>query len=70
MIDGASGLGLAFEARDAVGVNRKRLGQHLDGDGTLEPLVARAVHFAHATGANQADDLVGPQLRPRSKPHT
>ena len=70
MIDGASGLGLAFEARDAVGVNRERLGQHLDGDGALESLVARAVHLlAHTTGANQSGDLVGPQPRPRCKPH-
>src|SRR5690349_8674480 len=37
--------------------------QHLDGDVTFEPRVAGAIHLAHATGPDQANELV------RTEPH-
>jgi len=48
---------LALEPRQPVGVRREDLGQHLHGDAAAQPQVARLVHFAHAAGANRAEDL-------------
>jgi hypothetical protein len=35
--------------------------QHFDCDGAAETRVAGAVHFAHAAGADQLEDLVLPE---------
>ena len=41
-----------------IGIGRDGRGQHLDRDGAAEPRVARAVHLAHAAGADAIEDLV------------
>ncbi len=52
---------LALEARQPLGLLRERRGQHLDRHLASQPRVARAVHLAHAAGAERRDDLVGPE---------
>ena len=47
-----------FESRQALWIGREGLGQDLDGDVAPEVGIARAIHLAHATRAEQADDLV------------
>jgi hypothetical protein len=38
-------------------------GNDFDRDVPLKPLVAGPIHFAHAAGANQRGDRVGPDAR-------
>jgi len=54
-------LRLALEALEPVGVLRHRLGQDLDRDLAVEPPVPRAVHLAHAPGAEGLDDFITTQ---------
>lgn len=49
----------APEARHALGVVRERFGKNLEGNVAIEFGVARAIDLAHATGAEQCQDLVG-----------
>jgi hypothetical protein len=39
-------------------VRRVRLGQDFDRHLAIEPGIARPIHFAHATGAEQSDDFM------------
>ena len=45
------------EARDAIGIAADRLGQDLDRDVALQLRIARAIHLAHAAGADRVEDL-------------
>ena len=58
MIERGEDFGFALEAREAVGIVRERVGQDLDRDVALQPRVARAIHLAHAAGAEQRVDFV------------
>jgi len=60
---------LAFEARAAFRVGAEFLRENLDRDRTVEAGVAGAVNLAHASGANQRPDLVGPEPRARRQGH-
>lgn len=51
-------LRLSREAREPIGIERKGLGQDLDCDVAMERQVARPVHLAHATSADQGVDDV------------
>ena len=51
--------GLAIETLTELRVRRKRGVQDFDGDGAIEPRVARPVHLSHPTGTDQRQDLVG-----------
>ena len=52
------GVRLALEAREPIGIGRKRRGQDLDGDLAPQFRVARAIDLAHATGTDRRDDFV------------
>ena len=62
MIQRGQHLRFALEARHVLLVIREGRGQHLDGDVAIELGVVRAVHLAHAAGAEGCHDLVGPEL--------
>ena len=51
-----------FEAAQAIGVAEKRTGQNFDGDLARQPLITRAIHLAHTTGADLLQDLVVGEL--------
>jgi len=59
MAQAGRGLGLAGEPLADVLLEGKLGREHLDGDPALEPLVASAVHHAHAAPADLALDGVG-----------
>src|SRR5271167_4968603 len=50
---------LLLETVHPLGVGGDGLGQHLDGNGAVQPRVASAVHLAHAALADGRDDFVG-----------
>src|SRR5262245_6923533 len=49
---------LALESRDPFRIGRVRLGQNLDCDLAIQLEVAGAIHLAHATRTEQADNFV------------
>ena len=49
----------ALESRLQVGLIGDVRREDLDGNGAVEALVARAIHFAHSTGANRRHDFIG-----------
>ncbi len=51
-------LRFALEARQALRIGGKHLGQDLQGDVPPEPRVAGAIHLAHPTRAERTDDFV------------
>jgi hypothetical protein len=53
-----------FETPQALSIRSKRRRQNLDRYLAAQPQIARPVHFAHASGPEQALDLVVPQPRP------
>ena len=61
MVQAGDGAGLALEALAACGVGGEECGQHLDGDGTVQPRVLGPVHLTHTAGPDRGGDLVGTQ---------
>src|SRR5687768_6650053 len=59
MIERRERLRLALEAREPFGIDGEQRRQDLDRHDPIEPGVTRAIHLAHAAGANGTDDLVG-----------
>ena len=51
MIERGQDARLALEAREAIRIGREQCRQQLDGDVSIEPGVARAIHLAHASSA-------------------
>jgi hypothetical protein len=62
--------GLALEARQALGVVGKGVGQNLDSDFASEVPVGGAVHLAHPAFANQGGDFVGPEAGASGQSHS
>jgi hypothetical protein len=48
---------------------RKSFFGNLDGNGSIETRVAGLVHFAHTTGSDGVQNLVGAAARSRNKRH-
>ena len=69
MRQGGHRLRFALEPFERVAVVRQMLGEHLDGDVAVESRVVSPVDFAHSTGADECDDLVGPEHRAESERH-
>ena len=69
MIQRRGGARLLLESMEAIGIGRDGRGQDLDGHVTPEPCVARAVHLAHAAGAEGRHDLVRTEPVTRLQPH-
>ena len=63
MIERGYGAGFAFEAFGEL------LFGDFDGDRAVETRVAGAIHLAHASGAEQPEDLVWSEARSRSQRH-
>jgi len=51
-------LRFALKSGEAVRIQGKNFGQDLERDVAIQPGIARAIHFAHAPGANQRQDFV------------
>jgi hypothetical protein len=51
MLQAGDGAGLAFEASAQIVPVGDELREDFDGDGAVEPRIARLVHFAHTTRA-------------------
>ena len=47
-----------LEAREPFRIARERGGQHLERDVAMELRIVRAIHLAHAAGADRGDDFV------------
>ena len=62
-------LRLALEPRSTFAVQGDAVGQHLDGDVTIQLRVARAKHLAHAANADERHDLVRSNARSRREWH-
>src|SRR4029434_4532948 len=60
---------LTLEAREPLGVLFELLGQRLDGDVTIEPRVACAIHFSHAAFAKKGSDFVWAALLSNTDRH-
>src|SRR5208283_2958154 len=59
-----------LEAAAKIDILRKVLGKDLDGDNAAQAAVASAIHFAHATGAEWSEDLVGAYMGAWSEGHS
>ena len=63
MIQAGNGAGFAIESL----ANFRRVGyalrENFDGDGAVQPRIARAIHFAHATSAKRRLNFVGTEFR-------
>ena len=66
MIERGQDLRFALEAREPLGIRRKRVGQDLQRDVALQAGVARAVDLTHAAGAKDCADLIDSEARARS----
>ncbi len=53
---------LVLEAQETIGIGRKGLRQHLNGNIASEPGIARAIHLTHSAGAEQRRDTVDAYL--------
>ncbi len=58
MIERRQHLRLARETRQSIGVVGKQRGQHFEGDVSIECGIACAIHLAHTSLSEQAEDLV------------
>jgi hypothetical protein len=67
MIQRRQYLRFALEAREAIGIGGKRLGQHFDGHVTIQPRVARAIHLSHPSRARSETISYAPRRSPRAR---
>ena len=58
-----------FEAQEAIGIVGKQIRQDFQCDVAVEPGVARAIHLAHAPGADQPEDFIGAKARAGRQGH-
>ena len=70
MIERREDLCFPLEARHALGIERKGIGQDLDRDVTTESRVVGAIHLAHAAGANGGEDLIRPEASAQGEGQT
>src|SRR5215467_13034211 len=70
MIEGCGGPCLLLKTPQTLRIMRGVSGYDLDGDVAFELRVVRAVHLAHAAGAERGKDLVGTEFRARGQRHT
>ena len=66
MIQRREHLRFALEARQAIGIARERFGQDFDRDVAIQLRIARAIHLAHAAGADLAGDFIWAESGARS----
>jgi len=63
MVEGGRGLRLLHKAPAPIRIRHSVCGKDLDGDLAIQTRVARAIHLAHATCADERDDFVRSELR-------
>ena len=61
VVERGGGARFQLEAVEALRIGREARRQHLDGDVAAEARIAGPIDLAHAAGAEQRDDLVGPE---------
>ena len=69
MIQRREHFGFALKARQAIGIVRESGWQNLDGDVALQARVTRAIHLAHAAGAEHRVDFVRTETRTAFERH-
>jgi hypothetical protein len=69
MIERAEDLGFPLKSRKSVRIARERVGQNFNRHLALQPRIARAIHLAHTACANERDDFVRAESRPRIQCH-
>ena len=69
MIECGERSGFTLEAREPVRIGAEGLREDLDGDGPVEPGIARPIDLAHAAGANWCGDLVRAERRANGETH-
>ena len=69
MIERGQRLCLAGEALQPLRIGGKLIGQHFEGDITIQARIAGAIHLAHTAGPEQAGDFVGTDSRTGGKLH-
>ena len=57
----------ALKALAKPGIVRRLLRKDFERDGPIQPRVARAIHLAHASGAERRDDLIGAESHARGR---
>ena len=57
MVEGRERASFARKARGPIWIAGDRLGEYLQRDLAVEARVTRAIHLAHAAGAERRDDL-------------
>ena len=69
MIQGREHFGFALKTRQAIGIVRESGWQNLDGDVALQACVTRAIHLAHAAGAEHRVDFIRTETRTAFERH-
>ena len=69
MIQRGNGAGFALETLLKFGIVGEMSGENLDGNGAIEARVFRAVHLAHAAGAERRLNFIGAKSRARGQSH-
>ena len=59
MVQCGERLGLASKPYQSVRISRKEVGQHFEGDVTIELGIAGAIHLAHPAGPKGREDFIG-----------
>ena len=67
MVERREDLSLPMETGKALGIADEQIRKDLQGDFSIELRVAGAIDLAHATRAEERDDLVGTQTRAGSQ---
>ena len=70
MIERREDLCFALEARHALGIQREGIGQDLDRDVAAQSGISRAIHLAHAAGADGGEDLIRPEASAQGEGQT
>src|SRR5579864_395662 len=63
------GTGFAIEALSGFDVAGKMFWQNLDGYNSVQPGIARPVHFSHTARAERRDNFIRTEFGPRREPH-
>jgi hypothetical protein len=69
VIEGGDSARLTFEPCTSIGIGYERVGENLDRDSAVETRVLGSIHFAHAPGADQPDNLIGTKARAGRERH-
>ena len=69
MIQRRQHLRFSPEPREPIRIERKGVGQDFQRDVAIELRIARAIHLAHAAGAERGQNFIGTEVRAGSERH-